>query len=103
MSLEHILIFSALLFVIGILGIVINSRNILVILMSVEIMLLAVNVNFVAFSYYLNDITGHIYSIFVLTVAAAEIAVAISILVVFYRLNKTVDINKANLIGEKRE
>lgn len=81
----HYLIVAALLFTIGIFGIFLNRRNVIVILMSIELMLLAVNINFVAFSAALNDITGQVFTMFILTVAAAEAAIGLAILVVFFR------------------
>lgn len=82
---SHYLSVSAVLFSIGMLGIFLNRKNILIILMSIEIILLAVNLNFVAFSQHLNDLMGQIFALFVLTVAAAEAAIGLAILVVFFR------------------
>jgi NADH-quinone oxidoreductase subunit K len=84
-GLEHYLAVAAILFTIGVFGIFVNRKNIIVILMSVELMLLAVNINLVAFSTYLADVTGQIFAMFVLTVAAAEAAVGLAILVTFFR------------------
>ncbi|MEM7067373.1 MAG: NADH-quinone oxidoreductase subunit NuoK [Pseudomonadota bacterium] len=84
-GLSHYLSVSAILFSIGMLGIFLNRKNILIILMSIEIILLAVNLNFVAFSQHLNDLMGQIFALFVLTVAAAEAAIGLAILVVFFR------------------
>lgn len=84
-GLSHYLSVSAVLFSIGMLGIFLNRKNILIILMSIEIILLAVNLNFVAFSQHLNDLMGQIFALFVLTVAAAEAAIGLAILVVFFR------------------
>ena len=84
-GLSHYLSVSAILFSIGMLGIFLNRKNILVILMSIEIILLAVNLNFVAFSQHLNDLMGQVFALFVLTVAAAEAAIGLAILVVFFR------------------
>ncbi|MDW3207442.1 MAG: NADH-quinone oxidoreductase subunit NuoK [Alphaproteobacteria bacterium] len=84
-GLEHYLTVAAILFTLGLFGIFLNRRNVIVILMSVELMLLAVNINLVAFSAYLQDLTGQIFAMFVLTVAAAEAAIGLAILVVFYR------------------
>ena len=92
----HYLAISSLLFVIGICGIFLNRKNIITILMSVELMLLAVNINFVAFSVYLGDLTGQIFSIFVLTVAAAEAAIGLAILVVFYRNRGSIAVEDIN-------
>jgi NADH-quinone oxidoreductase subunit K len=84
-GIEHYLIVSSILFVLGLFGIFLNRKNMIVILMSIELMLLAVNINFVAFSVQLGDLTGQVFSIFILTVAAAESAVGLAILVVFFR------------------
>jgi len=84
-GLEHYLTLAALLFTIGVFGMFLNRKNVIVILMSVELMLLAVNINFVAFSAYLDDLTGQVFTMFILTVAAAEAAIGLAILVVFFR------------------
>ena len=84
-SLAHYLTVAAMLFTIGVFGIFVNRRNIIVILMAIELILLAVNINLVAFSVYLHDVVGQIYAMFVLTVAAAEAAVGLAILVTFFR------------------
>ncbi len=84
-GLSHYLAVAATLFVIGVFGIFLNRRNVIVILMSIELMLLAVNINLVAFSASLSDLTGQVFAIFVLTVAAAEAAIGLAILVCFYR------------------
>ena len=84
-GMEHYLILAAILFTIGVFGIFLNRKNVIVILMSIELMLLAVNINFVTFSSYLNDLTGQIFVMFILTVAAAEAAVGLAILFVFFR------------------
>jgi len=84
-GLSHYLAVAAVLFILGLFGIFLNRRNVIVILMSVELMLLAVNINLVAFSAFLQDLTGQIFAMFVLTVAAAEAAIGLAILVVFYR------------------
>ncbi len=91
-GLSHFLILAAALFVIGVAGIFVNRRNILVILMSVELMLLAVNMNFVAFSRFLNDIHGQVFVFFILTVAAAESAIGLAILVVAFRGRRSINI-----------
>ena len=95
MSIEtsHYLIVASLLFAIGLIGLFINRRNIIVILMSVELMLLAVNINMVAFSAALSDLTGQVFTLFILTVAAAEVAIGLAILVVFYRTRATIEVN----------
>ena len=84
-GISHYLSVSAVLFSIGMLGIFLNRKNILIILMSIEIILLSVNLNFVAFSQHLNDLMGQVFALFVLTVAAAEAAIGLAILVVFFR------------------
>ena len=84
-ELNQFLILSALLFAIGVIGIFLNRKNVIIILMSIEIILLSVNLNLIAFSYFLNDLTGQIFSLFVLTVAAAEAAIGLAIIVVYYR------------------
>jgi NADH-quinone oxidoreductase subunit K len=92
----HYITLSSLLFVLGICGIFLNRKNIITILMSVELMLLAVNINLVAFSVYLGDVTGQIFAIFVLTVAAAEAAIGLAILVVFYRTRGSIAVEDIN-------
>ncbi|ORE95848.1 NADH-ubiquinone oxidoreductase subunit 4L [Stappia sp. 22II-S9-Z10] len=84
-DISHYLTVSAILFVIGVFGIFLNRKNVIVILMSVELILLAVNINFVAFSAELNDLVGQVFALFVLTVAAAEAAIGLAILVAFFR------------------
>jgi NADH-quinone oxidoreductase subunit K len=84
-GMEHFLVLAAVLFTIGVFGIFLNRKNVIVILMSIELMLLAVNINFVTFSSYLNDLTGQIFVMFILAVAAAETAVGLAILVVLFR------------------
>jgi NADH-quinone oxidoreductase subunit K len=84
-TLFHYLTLAAILFVIGVFGIFLNRKNIIVILMSIELMLLAVNINFVAFSAFLNDLHGQVFVMFILTVAAAEAAIGLAILMTFFR------------------
>ena len=84
-GLAHYLTVAAILFTIGVFGIFVNRRNVIIILMAIELILLAVNINLVAFSVYLHDVVGQIYAMFVLTVAAAEAAVGLAILVTFFR------------------
>lgn len=84
-GLEEYLTLAALLFTIGVFGIFLNRKNVIVILMSVELMLLAVNINFIAFSAFLGDLVGQVFTLFILTVAAAEAAIGLAILVVFFR------------------
>ncbi|MFT5061235.1 MAG: NADH-quinone oxidoreductase subunit K [Sulfitobacter sp.] len=89
-GLEHYLTVAAALFVIGIFGIFLNRKNVIIILMSIELMLLAVNINLVAFSSFLGDLTGQIFTLFVLTVAAAEAAIGLAILVCFFRTHASI-------------
>ena len=84
-GLSHYLTVAAALFTLGVFGIFLNRKNVIVILMSIELMLLAVNINFVAFSAHLHDLTGQVFTMFILTVAAAEAAIGLAILVVFFR------------------
>lgn len=93
LALPHYLVLAAMLFVIGIAGVFLNRKNILIILMSVELMLLAVNLNFIAFGRYLGDIHGQIFVIFILTVAAAESAIGLAILIVAFRSRRTINID----------
>jgi NADH-quinone oxidoreductase subunit K len=90
--LSHYLILGALLFSIGMAGIIINRKNIIILLMSIELLLLAVNMNFVAFSFFLQDITGQVFVFFILTVAAAEAAIGLAILVVLFRNRGTINV-----------
>ena len=98
-TLQSYLTLSAILFAIGIIGIIINRKNIIIILMCTELILLAVNINFVAFSYFNQDYTGQIFVFFILTVAAAEAAIGLAILVHLYRNNESIDVQ--NLITLK--
>ncbi|MDM5147645.1 NADH-quinone oxidoreductase subunit NuoK [Candidatus Persebacteraceae bacterium Df01] len=91
--LPHYLILAAAVFVIGVAGVFLNRKNILIILMSVELILLAVNLNFIAFSRYLGDIHGQIFVFFILTVAAAESAIGLAILIVAFRNRRTINID----------
>ena len=84
-SIEHFLFLGSILFTIGVLGIFLNKKNVIIILMSIELILLSVNINFIAFSTFLGDLTGQIFAMFTLTVAAAEAAIGLAILVVFFR------------------
>lgn len=93
-----VLILSIILFLIGIIGIFLIKKNIIIILMSIELMLLSINLNFILFSIYLEDITGQIFALFILTVAAAESAIGLAILVVYYRIKGLVSINFINSI-----
>ncbi len=91
-SLGHYLTLGAIIFSIGVAGIFLNRKNIIVILMSVELILLAVNINLVSFSIFLNDLTGQIFTLFILTVAAAEAAIGLAIIVVYYRNTSNIDV-----------
>jgi len=95
-GLGHYLTVAAVLFVLGVFGIIINRKNVIVILMSIELILLSVNINFVAFSSYLGDLVGQIFSIFVLTVAAGEAAIGLAILVVYFRNRGTIAVDDVN-------
>ncbi len=97
-TLHHYLVVAALVFTLGIWGILLNRRNVIVILMSIELILLSVNLNFVAFSWYLKDLVGQIFSIFVLTVAAAEAAIGLAILVVYFRNRDTIKVDDASVM-----
>jgi len=97
-GIEHYLTVAAMLFVTGIFGIFLNRKNIIVILMSIELMLLAVNINMVAFSAFLGDLAGQIFTLFILTVAAAEAAIGLAILVVFYRNRGSIDVSDVNVM-----
>ena len=92
-TLAHYLVLGAILFSISIAGIFLNRKNIIIILMSIELMLLAVNINFVAFSHYLGDLSGQVFVFFILTVAAAEAAIGLAILVVLFRNLKTINVD----------
>ena len=97
-GLGHYLTVAAVLFTIGIFGIFLNRKNVIIILMSIELMLLAVNINMVAFSAYLNDLVGQVFSLFILTVAAAEAAIGLAILVVYFRNRGNIDVEDVNLM-----
>ena len=91
-DISFILIITTILFLIGVLGLVLNRNNILITIMSIEIMLLAVNLNFVIFSVYLDDIVGYVFVLFILTVAATESAIGLAILAAYYKLNNTIQL-----------
>lgn len=91
-GIEHYMILAALLFTIGVFGIFLNRKNVIVILMSVELILLAVNINFVTFSAFMEDMVGQVFTLFILTVAAAEAAIGLAILVVFFRNKGTINV-----------
>ncbi len=93
LSLSHFLILGAVLFCISIAGIFLNRKNIIIILMAIELMLLAVNMNFIAFSHYMSDTAGQIFVFFILTVAAAEAAIGLAILVVLFRNRNTINVD----------
>ena len=95
---SHYLTVAAILFTLGIFGIFVNRKNVIIILMSVELILLAVNINFVAFSTYLNDVSGQLMAMFVLTVAAAEAAVGLAILVTFFRNRGDIAVDDASVM-----
>ena len=97
-GISHYLTVSAILFTLGVFGIFLNRKNVIVILMSVELILLAVNINMVAFSAFLNDITGQVFALFILTVAAAEAAIGLAILVVFYRNRGSIAVEDVNMM-----
>jgi len=92
LSLNHFLVLGAMLFAVSVVGIFLNRRNIIVLLMAIELMLLAVNMNFIAFSHYNNDLAGQVFVFFILTVAAAESAIGLAILVVLFRNLNTIDV-----------
>jgi NADH-quinone oxidoreductase subunit K len=92
-GLSHYLILGALMFAISVVGIFLNRKNVIILLMAIELMLLAVNLNFVAFSHYLNDIGGQVFVFFILTVAAAESAIGLAILVVLFRNLRTINVD----------
>ena len=95
-GLNHYLTVSAILFVLGVLGIFLNRKNIIVILMAIELILLAVNLNLVAFSAFLNDLAGQVFAMLVLTVAAAEAAIGLAILVIYFRTRGSIAVDDIN-------
>lgn len=97
-GLTHYLTVAAMLFTIGIFGIFLNRKNVIIILMSVELILLAVNINFVAFSSYLNDMVGQVFTMFILTVAAGEAAIGLAILVIYFRNRGTIAVEDIDLM-----
>lgn len=92
-GLSHYLILGALLFAISVVGIFLNRKNVIILLMAIELMLLAVNLNFIAFSHYLQDVAGQVFVFFILTVAAAESAIGLAILVVLFRNLRTINVD----------
>ena len=97
-GLGHYLILAATLFTLGVLGIFLNRKNVIIILMSIELMLLAVNINLVAFSVFLHDLVGQVFAMFVLTVAAGEAAIGLAILVVYFRNRGSIAVEDINLM-----
>jgi NADH-quinone oxidoreductase subunit K len=95
-GLQHYLGVAAILFTLGVFGIFLNRKNVIIILMSIELMLLAVNLNLVAMSAYLNDLTGQIYALIVLTVAAAEAAIGLAIVVIYFRIRGSIAVDDIN-------
>jgi len=99
-GLGHYLTLAAIIFIIGVVGIFLNRKNVIVILMSIELILLAVNINLVAFSIFINDLSGQIFTLFILTVAAAEAAIGLAIIVVYFRNSDTIRVEEIkNLKG----
>lgn len=97
-GLGHYLVVAAMLFVIGVLGIFVNRKNVIIILMSVELILLSVNINLVAFSSFLGDMVGQVFTMFVLTVAAAEAAIGLAILVAYFRNRGSIAVEDINMM-----
>ena len=97
-GLSHYLTVAAILFTLGVLGIFVNRKNVIVILMSVELILLAVNINLVAFSTHMNDVVGQVFALLVLTVAAAEAAIGLAILVVYFRNRGSIAVEDINMM-----
>jgi len=97
-SLTHYLVLASILFTLGVFGIFINRKNVIAILMSLELILLGVNINLVAFSVHLGDIVGQVFTMFILTVAAAEISIGLAILVAFNRHRRSIEIENINLM-----
>ncbi|GGB02431.1 NADH-quinone oxidoreductase subunit NuoK [Allosediminivita pacifica] len=97
-GLEHYLTVAAVLFVIGIFGLFLNRKNVIILLMSIELMLLSVNINMVAFSSFMGDLVGQVFTLFILTVAAAEAAIGLAILVCFFRNRGTIAVEDVNMM-----
>ena len=95
-GIEHYIVVSSILFVLGVLGIFLNRKNVIVILMAIELILLSVNINFVAFSAFLNDLVGQVFAMFVLTIAAAEAAIGLAILVIYFRGRGSIAVDDVN-------
>ena len=97
-SLSHYLVLGAILFAISVIGIFLNRKNVIILLMAIELMLLAVNMNFIAFSHYRDDPAGQVFVFFILTVAAAESAIGLAILVVLFRERRTIEVEDLNTL-----
>ena len=97
-GLSHYLTLAAILFALGILGIFLNRKNVIIILMSIELMLLAVNINLVSFSVFLGDLTGQIFTMLILTVAAAEAAIGLAILVIYFRNRGSIEVDDISMM-----
>ena len=97
-TLAHFLTLGALLFVLGVAGIFLNRKNVIILLMSIELMLLSVNLNFIAFSHYLDDLAGQVFVFFILTVAAAEAAIGLAILVVLFRERRSINVDDLDVM-----
>lgn len=97
-SLSHYLVLGAILFALAVVGIFLNRKNVVILLMAIELMLLAVNINFLAFSHYRGDIGGQVFVFFILTVAAAEAAIGLAILVVLFRNRQTIDVEDLDIL-----
>jgi NADH-quinone oxidoreductase subunit K len=95
-EIEHYLVVSSILFVLGVLGMFLNRKNVITILMAIELILLSVNINMVAFSAFLGDLTGQVFAMFILTVAAAEAAIGLAILVIYFRRRGTIAVDDIN-------
>ena len=98
LTLAHYLVLGAILFAISVIGIFLNRRNVIIVLMSIELMLLAVNLNFVAFSHFLGDLAGQVFVFFIMTVAAAEAAIGLAILVVLFRTIESIDVKDLDVL-----
>ena len=97
-QINHYIILSSVIFSLGVAGIFLNRKNVINILMSIELILLGVNINFISFSFYSNDLTGQVFSLFILTVAAAEAAIGLAILVVYFRNKGSIDVKDINVL-----
>lgn len=97
-TLNHCLVLNGVLFTLGLLGALLNRRHLLMVLIAVEVMLLAVNLNMVSFSYFLKDYAGHVFTVFILTVAAAEAAIGLAILMLYFKNHGTIDVSSATTL-----